>query len=100
MRPGLTPLLAAAAILASGTAANAYSGALLKQATLYAAPSSSSAVVAVIPANAEIDVGPCRAYCLVSYGDVEGYVASSAIFAEAPAPLEPEYRIGLFGLVF
>jgi|WetSurMetagenome_2_1015567.scaffolds.fasta_scaffold660316_2 hypothetical protein len=100
MRSRLTPFLAAAALAASCDAASAYSGALLRSATLYAAPSSSSPVVATLPANAQIDVGPCRAYCLVSYGDVEGYVASSAILAEGSAPYQPEYRIGIFGLVF
>ncbi len=100
MRSRLTPLFVTAALAASSTAASAYSGALLKPATLYAAPSDRSAVIARLPANAQVDVGPCKAYCLVSYGDVEGYVASSLVIAEAPAPFEPEYRIGIFGLVF
>lgn len=100
MGSSLKPLFVIAALAASSGAASAYSGTTLKSAHLYAAPSNRSAVVAMIPANAQIDVGPCRDYCLVSYGDFEGYVASSLVFAEAPAPYQPEYRIGPFGLVF
>jgi len=100
MRSRLTPLLVAASLAASCGAASAYAGRVCAPASLYAGPGGASPVVAVIPANAQVDVGPCRAYCLVSYGDVEGYVASSLVIAESPAPLEPEYRIGIFGLVF
>jgi uncharacterized protein YraI len=95
-----TPLLVAAALAAFCGAASAYPGTVAASASILAGPFATSPVVAVIPANAQIDVGPCKAYCRVSYGDVEGYVASALIFAQAPAPLEPEYRIGIFGLVF
>jgi uncharacterized protein YraI len=95
-----TPLLVAAALAATCGAASAYPGTVAAPASILAGPFATSPVVAVIPANAQIDVGPCKAYCRVCYGDVEGYVASALIVALAPAPLEPEYRIGIFGLVF
>jgi uncharacterized protein YraI len=100
MRSRLKPLIVIAAFAASSNAASAYSGATMKTAALHAAPSDRSPVVAMIPANAPIDIGPCRAYCLVSYGDLEGYVAASLILAEAPAPRAPQHMIGPFGLVF
>ena len=100
MRSRLKPLLISAALAASVDAARAYPGTVMAPAPIYAGPGDRSPVLAVIPVNAQIDVGPCRAYCHVIYGDIEGYIASPLVVAEAPAPESPEYRIGPFGLVF
>jgi uncharacterized protein YraI len=54
-------------------------------------PSSHSAVLQSIPANAQIDVSGCGAvWCTASWRDISGFVPARAVAADQSAP-PPEY---------
>lgn len=102
MRSKLTPLFAAAALVASVGSAAAIPAIVSADTALRARPGARSAILATIPAGAAVEVGPCRAWCRVQYGPDVGFVPSPLLVAGTGAAGyygSAGYGGGLFGLL-
>jgi hypothetical protein len=86
MRSKLAPLFLAGGLVASIGSAAAVPAIVATSAPLHARPGARSAIVAMIPAGAAVNAGPCRAWCRVQYGAVMGFVPSTLLVASAGAP--------------
>jgi len=82
----LAPLFVAGGLAVSVGAACAYPGVVRVTSPLRCAPGARIAIVAMIPASAAVDVGPCRAWCQITFGGAVGFVQSPLVIAGAPAP--------------
>jgi hypothetical protein len=77
----LTLAGALAGALVWSAAAQAAPGQTTKTVNLRSGPSTSYAVIARLPAGAAVDIGSCRNWCELTYGQSTGWVRANSVVA-------------------
>lgn len=82
----LTPLFVAGALAASAGAAGGYPATVAAPTAMRAGPGMAAPIIAMIPANAPLNAGPCRSWRRLRCGAAVGFVPSPRVIAGIAAP--------------